>query len=356
MSGKSQEQASWDTNPTFRRGFRFNMTRRLIRARHWVAGLDRYEHGSAYFEPEGVEHAHAICEDANQDFLSFITPPTDIKVADVQPEEIRVRRDGVKVQRWSFSSPLPSGLATNDQVHLQTFIPPDAAPDAPLLLFHHPVYQRRWARWEWWLSPLYRKVPLAVLAGPYHFERTPDGQFPGEGAINANPARLYQAIRQWCWDHEAAVDLVRNTFGRELIADVGFSLGGFQLLALASAGRVQAPIVTISATNHYAWGLTHGLIGSGLRRAIAQGGLDSEQFYRWTAALKMERHVESLRGHRLLYIYGGLDRVDPPPSLERLEEALQPEKVVQIRAGHGTILLHRRRIAAEIMDFLNISN
>lgn len=356
MSGKSQEQMNWDTAPNFRRGFRFKLTRRIIRARHWVAGLDRYKHGSVYFEPEGVGPAFALCEEANQDFLSFIKPPEEVRATEVRREESRVRRDGVQVQRWSFNSPLPSGLAINDRVQVKTFVPPDAAPNTPMLLFHHPVYQRNWSRWEWWLTPLFKKTPVAVLAGPYHFERTPEGQFPGESAINANPARLYQAIRQWCWDHEAAVDLIQNHLGRELKADVGVSLGGFQLLALAATGRVTAPIVTVSATNHYAWGVTHGLIGTGLKRAIAQGGLDPEQFHKWTAALKMERYAESLRGHRLLYIYGGLDRVDPPPSLERLQEALRPEKVVELQAGHGTILLRRRRIAAEILDFLNISS
>ncbi|MDH3627241.1 MAG: hypothetical protein OEV00_10695 [Acidobacteriota bacterium] len=343
---------NWDMPVPTRRGFRFRMTRRMIRMRHWVFGLDRYHHGSSYFEPEGVEHARQVCEDANRDFSAFIAPPDDVPLESVRKETQRVRRDGVQVQRWSFDSPLPSGVANNDRVHLQLFTPPGVAADEPVLLFHHPVYQRHWSRWEWFLKPLIQKMPVAVLAGPYHFERTPDGQFPGEGAMNANPARLYQAIRQWCWDHEAAVELLRTQVGRELRANVGFSLGGFQLLALASTGRVNVPMVTISATNRYAWGLTHGLIGTGLKRSIDQAGLDDPTFRRWTAALQMDRHVESLRSKRLLYIFGSLDRVDPPPSLERLRDALQPERVIELPMGHGTILFQRRRISQEIEAFL----
>ena len=85
---------------------------------------------------------------------------------------------------------------------------------------------------------------------------------------------------------------------------------------------------------------------------MLQVGIDETRLVRMTDSIQLERHMPRLRNHPVLYIDGIYDRVDPPPSLERLEAALRPARSVHLPAGHATIVLYRRRIIREISLFL----
>jgi hypothetical protein len=71
-----------------------------------------------------------------------------------------------------------------------------------------------------------------------------------------------------------------------------------------------------------------------------------------TDSLQIERHVPALEGREILNIRAEWDVVDPPPSLDRLEDALRPAPTVRVKAGHGTLYLRRRRIAELVLGFL----
>ena len=228
------------------------------------------------------------------------------------------------------------------------------APADRVVLFHNPVYQRRYAHWEVFLRSLIERVPVALMAGPWHFERTGAGRFPGEGTINPNPYRLYESFRQWCHDHHATVRLLERQVQLRVVAEIGFSLGGFQILTLASAGEIDVPMVTMSATNRYAWGLWNGMMGQNLKAGMQAVGIDYERLLEMTRELQLERHVPALRGRPTMYVYGGHDYVDPPPSLERLREALQPTRTLFLpRAGHGGVTVRVRRVMGGVVDFLS---
>jgi hypothetical protein len=323
-----------------------------LRCRNRLTGLDHYPDPESYFGSGGLEEAAAICAEANRDLLSFVRPRARCDPMGLLRDETSTRRDGVRVEDWSFDSPLPSGDPANDRVQFRLYRPAGEGTPDRVVLFHHPVYQRRWAPWAWFLAPLIRRVPVAVMAAPYHFRRTGEGRFPGEGTVNPNPARLYESVRQWCWDHQATVRALEQPVGLRTVAEIGYSMGGFHLLLLASAGRIDAPLVTIAATNRYAFGLTHGISGRGLLRAMARAGIDETHLVAWTDAAQLERYVPRLRGRPTLYVRGIHDWIDPAPSLERLEQALRPTRSLTLFAGHGTLLLHRRRILGEVCDFL----
>ena len=85
---------------------------------------------------------------------------------------------------------------------------------------------------------------------------------------------------------------------------------------------------------------------------MATVGIDEAMLFKLTDSLQLERHVSPLRGRPVLYVRGLLDPVDPAPSLERLEAALEPSRSLHLRTGHATVMIHRRRIQAEIHNFL----
>jgi pimeloyl-ACP methyl ester carboxylesterase len=171
--------------------------------------------------------------------------------------------------------------------------------------------------------------------------------------VNTNPWRLYESIRQWSWDQKALMTALPDATGLDPVAVVGFSLGAFQSLLVASAGGLDAvPLVSIAATNRYAFGLRNGMLGRGTLAGLRRAGIDGDRLDRMVDAIQLERYVSRLRGRPVLYIVGEHDRVDPPPSAHRLEAALSPTRSIWLNSGHGTIVLERVRIANEVFRFL----
>jgi pimeloyl-ACP methyl ester carboxylesterase len=216
------------------------------------------------------------------------------------------------------------------------------------------MWQNWWGLWEWFLAGLIERVPVVMMAGPYHFERTPPGEYSGESVCNPNPYRLFEAIRQWCWDQHALQETLRERFDLEPVGVIGYSIGAFNTLLATSSGIVELPVVSIASTNRYAYGVFHGVIGHGIKEGMLQVGIDEARLERMTETLKLDRWVRGLADHSVLYIDGIHDRVDPPPSLDRLKQALNPSRAVHLPAGHATVVLHRREVTAEIVRFLSL--
>lgn len=324
-----------------------------LRLRNRFRGIGRYTDPWKHFGPGGLPEAELRCEQANRDLLAYLRPPREIEVSNL------VRRSGSRAaagrvlgERIVFDSPVRSGVPENDRVYLELWRSRARPTHDQVVIFHHPVYQYSRLFWRWFLRDLIERVPVALMAAPYHFERTPPGWFPGEGTINPNPARLFEAIRQWFADQKATAAALRQWCGLRPAAVIGFSLGGFQSLLAASAGELDLPVVSISSTNRYAYGLIHGVLGQSLISAMREVGIDEARLHRMVDSLQLERYVPRINGQAVLYVTGDYDRVDPPPSLERLEQSLRPTQAVHFKTGHGTITLYRRRILGAILEFL----
>ena len=256
------------------------------------------------------------------------------------------------VEDLFFDSPAPSGRHRNDRVQLRLFRHHNTVGMKRVVFFHHPTYQDKWRLWEWFLAPLIAHVPVAFMTGPNHYGRVEPDDFPGEWTVNPNVHTLYRSIRQWCWDQQAAVNLLRERFGLEPAAISGFSVGAFQSILLAGLGGMDLPIVAIACTNRYAFGLLHGVIGPPVIKAMGRAGVTPAILEEMAESMQLERYAPALRGRNILMIRGLFDEVDPPPSLQRLEEALRPSRILRIPTGHGTLVFLRKAVMDETLLFL----
>ena len=324
-----------------------------LRLKNRLTGVGQHKEPFRHFGPGGVLEAEAQCNDASRDLLAFVRPPDAPTAGNLAVAPVRKGRRDSGVIEIQFDSPRPSGHAMNDRVVARLISARHPRADHKALVFHHALFQRYWGLWEWFLAPFAQRFPVVMMAAPFHFERRPRGWFPGEGTVNPNPWRLYESIRQWCWDQKALMSALPDATGLDPVAVVGFSLGAFQSLLVASAGDLaNVPLVSVAATNRYAFGLRHGILGRGTLAGLRRAGIDGDRLDRMVDAVQLERYVPRLRGQPVLYIAGRHDRVDPPPSSHRLEAALAPTRSVWLHSGHGTVVFERARIAKEVFLFL----
>jgi len=324
-----------------------------LRLKNRLTGIGVHKEPFRHFGPGGVAEAEALCDVASRDLLSFVRPPEGLTASGLSVGPVPKARRGSGIMEMCFDSPLPSGHAVNDRVVARVIPAQHPRADRKALVFHHALLQRNWGVWEWFLAPFAQRFPVIMMAAPYHFERTPRGWFPGEGTVNPNPWRLYESIRQWSWDQKTLMSALPDATGLDPVAVIGFSLGAFQSLLVASSGDLaNLPLVSVAATNRYAFGLRHGVLGRGTLTGLRRAGIDGDRLDRMVDAVQLERYVPRLRGRPVLYIVGRHDRVDPPPSPRRLEAALAPTRSVWLDSGHGTVVLERARIAREVFSFL----
>lgn len=330
-----------------------NSVERSIRFRNRLIGIGEHKEPFRHFGAGGVGEAEALCDEASRDLLAFVRPPDSVAAEHLAVTPVERSRRGSGVLEIRFDSPRPSGFATNDRVVARLIPARHPRADRMALVFHHALFQRYWGLWEWFLAPFAQRFPVVMMAAPFHFERQPSGWFPGEGTVNPNPWRLYESIRQWSWDQKALMNALPEATGLTPVAVVGFSLGAFQSLLVASAGDLaNVPLVSVAATNRYAFGLRHGMLGAGTLTGLRRVGIDGDRLDRMVDAIQLERYVSRLRGRPVLYVAGRHDRVDPPPSSHRLEAALAPSRSIWLNSGHGTVMLERAKIAKEVFRFL----
>ena len=319
-----------------------------------LRGLGLVRDPLRWFGPGGVEESIALCEKANLDFRAFVHPDPAPEITGFRSSRVTGRRGGGTVEWIEFDSPRPSGSPENDRVQLRILRPPGLATgdSSPVVLFHHAVYQTRWHPWDWLLDELTRRVPVAMMAAPYHYARIPAGQAPGAASFNSNPYCLFLAIRQWFADECAAHRLLEERCRLRPVASAGYSLGAYQTLLSGAFGFHSLPVVSIASTNRYTHALLHGSIGKDLLRGMARVGIGPDLLAQAVRSFELERWVSPLRERPILYVDGLWDRVDPPPSLDRLLDALRPSRTLRLPAGHATLLFHRRAIGKAIVEFL----
>ena len=322
----------------------------MLRLSTRMRGIGSYKDPLSYFGGGGLAEARRLCAAVSRDPEGYFRPDraASFRNRDDAPP---VRKGALEIRDTWFDSPVPSTRPANDRVQLRLYRHDDGRATDRVVLFHHPIYQDKWRSWEWVLAPLIRRIPVAFMAAPNHYGRRERDEFPGEWSMNANPYTLLQAMRQWCWDHQASSNLLVSD-GLQPAAVAGFSVGAFQTTLLASLGGMDLPLISLASTSRYAYGIIHGVIGRRILRAMNQAGVSPAILEEMADALQLERYAHNLRGREVLMIRGLFDRVDPPPSLQRLEEAMRPARVLRLPTGHGTLLFHRRVVMDEVLLFL----
>lgn len=237
----------------------------------------------------------------------------------------------------TFSSPAPTGVATNDRVHARFYPAGDSGPAVVVL----PHWNAKEGAQDGLCRLLNRfGVTALKLVLPYHERRRPEGLARADFTLSANIGRTLQSCRQAVLDARAAVSWLEAS-GYGALGIVGTSLGS----AIAFVVHAHEPRLDVGVFNHISpyfadvvWqGISTRQVRQGLEKGIALPEL--RQLWLPLSPFSYYRH-HARRGRPSLLIYGRYDLSFPPELSRELVRDFRKlgisHDVYELPCGHYT--------------------
>lgn len=185
----------------------------------------------------------------------------------------------------------------------------------------------------------------ALLAPPYHLERTPAGQNSGTALITADLGRFALAIAGWVAETAALAAWLRAEYGTAA-GLWGCSLGGLCAGLAAVARGDWAYAVLHEPLGDLAAALWQVPAAADLRAELGAHGLDRAACARMLAPLTPAYLTPRLAPGRMLFIIPAWDRIVPAASQAAWWEAWGRPARVDLPTGHLLGAAHRRALQA----------
>ncbi len=255
----------------------------------------------------------------------------------------------------SFPSAYVSPSATNNQVKLRVFLPPDRTGPTPVVLALH-----YWGASNLTLETAMAEslasegISLVAMTLPYHLSRTPAGARTGQLAVQGDPESLIALVTQSVLDIRRTVDWIetRPEFRKGSLGLVGTSLGA--LLGAAAFGvepRFGSAVFLLGGADyaHLVWNSS---LVAPQREALRRKGFSEDSLHE---RLKGIDPVTYLRpdGRPTFVVAGRHDTVVPRGSTERLIQALGSPQTLWLNTGHYGGVLVRRQLVRTVTGFFH---
>jgi hypothetical protein len=234
---------------------------------------------------------------------------------------------------FSCASPVLTGCAENDQLHLDIWLGPRGWKSPAMFLLHGHMSVSD-VGYRWWASNLNKLGWTALFFHlPYHYSRRPAGVLSGEMALSSNLIRTSEAIRQAVVELRAVMGVLR----RRGCPHVGFwatSYGGWVaalLLALekdVSTAWLLEPIVDVD------WAVWESPATVVLRAQLKKRGISRESVKRHMAKVCPGWQKPMLPTERILFLAGIFDRIATPETIQEIAARWSGAHYAEFRQGH----------------------
>ncbi len=259
-----------------------------------------------------------------------------------------------------FPTPRPSGIAPNDTVQADLYLPP-VSPSAvrrPAVLVLHNLLAVADARFERNLAAsLAQHGFVAVFMDlPFHRRRTPPGVANGalfvRGDLDATLANVKQAIS----DAAALVRWLgeRPDVDPKRIGVVGVSIGGFLAhLLMGEDSRIRSGVTFVAGGDvaGLLWKSIAGVAQSA-RRVLQRAGITRDETERRLAKVEPTRYADCNAPRSILMVNGTEDLIVPRSCATAMIRALHNPATLWLPTNHFGIVLLPDRLYRLTRDFL----
>lgn len=281
-------------------------------------------------------------------------PVPPISFSEWVPE--RVDDDEQEEFRLQFPSVVTTGNVQNDQVTLRVILPRRRSGPVPVVVLLH-YWGAADQRVERSLAgDLARKgVASAMVALPYHMERTPPGARSGERAILPDPEHLVGTMTQAVLDVRRAVDFLvtRPELDSQRIGLAGTSLGSIVgSLVYALEPRIGTAAFMLGGVDlaHILW---HSSRVVKVRDELRKDGYTEDRLRVALSAVEPMNYLKERRG-RAFVIGGKFDTVVPPADTQKLIDAMPGAETLWLDTGHYGGVFVQRRVMKLVAEFFAV--
>lgn len=235
--------------------------------------------------------------------------------------------------RLEWQSPIQTGYAENDRVHVNLF-ECDAGPAAPTIFLLHALMSTSDAGYREWARKFNARGWNACFVHlPFHYSRTPRGYFNGELAISADLVRTAEGLRQCVIELRQLMRFLRSrgccefalwasSYGGWIGALLSFVEADFRFLALME------PIVNIE---HAIWKCDAARM---MRWQLRKNGITQALVERHFHLTSPMHHVPLCGAERVIFAAGDFDRIAPACEIETLHAKWSGSEYFRVAQGH----------------------
>lgn len=254
---------------------------------------------------------------------------------------------GIREDRFTFPSPVPSGDAAVDTVHCVRLrrAGTNRANSGRALVLVHGAYAASHRKTLTFLPPVERADwDLFLMELPHHMRRQcARSEYSGQYMVTADIVRLVRGMHQGEADVRALVLGLRREGYRRIVLG-GLSLGGNAVLQAIIRVRVDGAFVVVPAADGYA-SLWESVLGESVASEGRAAGFTDDMarcVLRLITPLHMGRPATP--AERILFVYGRNDLLCPPGPIEELRRAWGDCPARVLDAGHVTLVLWFRTV------------
>ncbi|WP_226567811.1 alpha/beta hydrolase [Bacillus stratosphericus] len=255
---------------------------------------------------------------------------------------------------FSFNSSIRSGDDKNDKVTGEVFLRKDSK-HKPNVIFVHgwrmdsydrikKIYHDRIIKnYDW---------NMYYYTLPYHFDREPQAStYSGERMISANINRTVQSSQQAIVELRGLIKWIKEIKGGEIIV-IGISLGGWLTNLLATVEKEVDIVVSAFYANNIAHSIWNTLPGKYIRRDLEEHGTTYEELNKAWDIMNPSKAELLVDKENVLLISGKYDMYIDINDADILWNSWGKPKRHIYSCGHSGIVLSRKRIAADTLQFI----
>ncbi|BDI29274.1 hypothetical protein CCAX7_13250 [Capsulimonas corticalis] len=272
-------------------------------------------------------------------------------VADEKPFS---EKNGIKITRVTFPSPVTTPYATNDTVVAYLFMPPEPGPHPALIVL--PEWLPRNLKNEFQFCEDVTKAHTAALLieSPFSLDRRPLPHVPQAELLSGNMPQMVGAIRQNVLDVRRGLDWLstRPDIDSSRMGLSGISLGAIIASLAAGVDRRAKVLLSIDGGADAAGLLWKSPFMKGLHKQLVQHGYNYEDLKVGMAPVEPTNWLKGYGAENALLVNGRYDTFILPKQSQMLADSIGGAPIVWANTGHYGLVLAEKNASNVGAEFL----
>ena len=263
-------------------------------------------------------------------------------------------KDGIKITRITFPSPVKTAFPANDLVVAYLFMPPGPGPHPALIVL--PEWLPRNLNNEFQFCEDVTKAHTAALLieSPFSLERRPLPHVPEAELLSGNMPQMVGAIRQNVLDVRRGMDWLstRPDIDSSRLGLSGISLGAIIASLAAGVDRRAKVLLSIDGGADAAGLLWKSPFMKGLHKQLVQHGYHYEDLKVGMAPVEPTNWLKGYGAQNALLVNGRYDTFILPKQSQLLADSIGGAPIVWANTGHYGLVLAEKNASGVGAEFL----